>query len=54
MKKHRVVVTGIGVVASNAIGVPAYLEALRQGKSGIQHWEELDKLNLRSQIGGQP
>lgn len=54
MKKHRVVITGIGVVASNAIGVPNFLEALRQGKSGIQHWEELDRLNLRSQIGGQP
>ena len=51
---ETVVITGIGVVTSNAIGVPDYLEALKQGKSGIQHWEELDKLNLRSQIGGQP
>ncbi|MEP1094386.1 MAG: beta-ketoacyl-[acyl-carrier-protein] synthase family protein [Cyclobacteriaceae bacterium] len=54
MKKHRVVITGMGVVASNAIGVPSFLEALKQGKSGIQHWEELNKLNLRSQIGGAP
>jgi 3-oxoacyl-(acyl-carrier-protein) synthase len=54
LKKHRVVITGIGVVASNGIGVPAFLEALREGKSGIKHWEELEKLNLRSQIGGQP
>ncbi len=54
MEKHRVVITGIGVVASNAIGVPDFLEAIREGKSGIKHWEELEKLNLRSQIGGQP
>jgi 3-oxoacyl-(acyl-carrier-protein) synthase len=54
LKKHRVVITGIGVVASNGIGVPAFLEALREGKSGIKYWDELEKLNLRSQIGGQP
>jgi len=44
----------MGVVASNAIGVPSFLEALKQGKSGIQHWDELNRLNLRSQIGGAP
>ncbi len=44
----------MGVVASNAIGVPDYLAAIKQGKSGIKHWDELEKLNLRSQIGGQP
>lgn len=54
MKKHRVVITGIGAITSNAIGVPDYLEALKEGRSGIKHWEELEKLNLRSQIGGQP
>ncbi len=54
MEKHRVVITGIGVVASNAIGTADFLEALKQGKSGIKQWEELEKLNLRSQIGGQP
>ncbi|WP_420317677.1 beta-ketoacyl-[acyl-carrier-protein] synthase family protein [Ekhidna sp.] len=54
MKKHRVVITGLGVVAANAIGVDNYEKALREGKSGIKRWEELEKLNFRSQIGGIP
>lgn len=54
MKKQRVVITGLGVVASNAIGVENFHQAIREGKSGIQYWEELDKLNLRCQIGGAP
>ncbi|MEO1253737.1 MAG: beta-ketoacyl-[acyl-carrier-protein] synthase family protein [Bacteroidota bacterium] len=54
MEKHRVVITGIGVVASNAIGVKNYEKALRKGKSGIKHWEELNKINLKCQIGGAP
>lgn len=47
-------VTGMGVVSSNAIGIKDFEDALRKGKSGIQHWEELEKLNLRCQIGGAP
>ncbi|MEM8938479.1 MAG: beta-ketoacyl-[acyl-carrier-protein] synthase family protein [Bacteroidota bacterium] len=54
MKKHRVVITGIGVVASNAIGVKNFHQALKEGKSGIKKWDELEKLNLRCQIGGAP
>lgn len=54
MKKHRVVITGLGVVSANAIGVDNYEKALREGKSGIKHWEELEKLNLKCQIGGAP
>ncbi|MEQ9402719.1 MAG: beta-ketoacyl-[acyl-carrier-protein] synthase family protein [Cyclobacteriaceae bacterium] len=54
MEKHRVVITGIGVVASNAIGATAFEEALREGKSGIRYWDELEKLNFRCQLGGRP
>ncbi|MEO9870132.1 beta-ketoacyl-[acyl-carrier-protein] synthase family protein [Ekhidna sp.] len=54
MEKHRVVITGLGVVAANAIGVEDFEKALREGKSGIKHWPELDKINLRCQIGGAP
>ena len=54
MEKRRVVITGLGVVASNGIGVEDFMTALKEGKSGIQHWEELAKLNLRCQIGGAP
>src|SRR5712691_11401490 len=35
MTKHRVVVTGIGVVSSIGLGVSAFAEALKTGKSGI-------------------
>lgn len=54
MSEKRVVVTGIGVVAPNALGVKDFNEALQHGKSGIQYWEELNRLNLRCQIGGKP
>ena len=54
MEKHRVVITGLGVVSANAVGVDNYEKALREGKSGIKHWPELDGINLRCQIGGAP
>ncbi|MEM7298645.1 MAG: beta-ketoacyl synthase N-terminal-like domain-containing protein [Bacteroidota bacterium] len=54
MEKKRVVITGLGVVAANAIGVENYEKALREGKSGIKHWQELDDINLKCQIGGAP
>ncbi len=54
MKENRVVVTGIGVVTPNALGVKDFNDALQQGKSGIQYWEELTRLNFRCQIGGVP
>ena len=54
MNKKRVVITGIGVVASNAIGKDAFLKALKEGKSGIKKWNELEELKIRCQIGGVP
>ncbi len=54
MKKYRVVITGLGVVTANAIGVKNFEKALREGKSSIKHWKELEKINLRCQIGGVP
>lgn len=54
MKKHRVVITGLGVTAPNAIGTEDFEKALREGKSGIQHWEESAELNFRCQLGGAP
>jgi len=44
----------MGVVASNAIGKDAFLNALKEGKSGIKKWDELERLKIRSQIGGAP
>lgn len=44
----------MGVVAPNAVGVDAFESALRQGKSGIQFFEESEELNFSCQVGGQP
>lgn len=52
--RKRVVVTGIGVVASNATGVPNFLDSIRKGKSGIKFLPELKDLNFACQIGGIP
>lgn len=50
----RVVVTGIGVVASNGTGVPEFLDSIQKGKSGIRYLPELCDLNFSCQIGGIP
>jgi 3-oxoacyl-(acyl-carrier-protein) synthase len=50
----RIVVTGIGAVAPNGLGIEAYRAALKAGKSGISHHEELKTLNFACQIGGKP
>ena len=54
MNRKRVVVTGLGVVAPNGVGLAAFREALKAGKSGITHIEELKRLNFAAQIGGTP
>lgn len=50
----RIVVTGLGTVAPNGVGIEAYRAALKLGKSGISFREELKKLNFSCQIGGVP
>lgn len=52
--KRRVVVTGIGAVTPNALNAKEFSEALKTGKSGIQKWEDLGRINFKSQIGGKP
>ncbi|MEM9896402.1 MAG: beta-ketoacyl-[acyl-carrier-protein] synthase family protein [Bacteroidota bacterium] len=54
MQKKRVVITGLGVVASNAIGTEAFNKALMEGKSGIKFQPDSEKVNLKCQIGGTP
>jgi 3-oxoacyl-(acyl-carrier-protein) synthase len=54
MDKTRVVVTGLGVVAPNAVGVNDFKEALKSGKSGIRFIEDLEKMNFGCQVGGIP
>ncbi|OGU77011.1 MAG: beta-ketoacyl-ACP synthase [Ignavibacteria bacterium RBG_16_34_14] len=50
----RVVVTGLGVISPNGIGIPAFIEAIKKGKSGIKFLEELKNLNFSCCIGGIP
>jgi 3-oxoacyl-[acyl-carrier-protein] synthase I len=52
--KNRVVVTGLGIVASNACGIVEFSEAIKKGKSGIQHVDELERLNFSCQVAGIP
>ncbi len=53
-KNHRVVITGLGICAPNGVGMTNFEEALRAGRSGIQHIKELEELNFRCQVGGIP
>ncbi len=49
---RRVVVTGIGVITSNGHGKEEFLNALKQGKSGIRFRKELEELKFACQVGG--
>ena len=52
--KHRVVITGMGVVAPNAVGLDNFLKAIQQGKSGITFHQKLQDLKFSCCIGGIP
>ena len=54
MTKNRVVITGMGVVAPNAIGLKNFLEAIKKGKSGIKFHKKLKDLKFSCCIGGVP
>jgi 3-oxoacyl-[acyl-carrier-protein] synthase-1 len=51
---RRVVITGLGVVAPNGVGVPAFTHAIKNGISGIRHDKHLEELKFSCQIAGQP
>jgi len=51
---NRVVITGLGVVSPNAIGIEKFSSAIRNGKSGITYHENLMDLNFSCCIGGVP
>ena len=52
--EDRVVITGMGVVAPNAIGLPNFKKALENGVSGITHQQQLEDLQFSCQIAGLP
>ncbi|MEI6852203.1 MAG: beta-ketoacyl-[acyl-carrier-protein] synthase family protein [Bacteroidota bacterium] len=51
---NRVVVTGIGVVASNGCGKNEFLNSVKNGISGVKNIPDLESLNFGCQIGGIP
>jgi len=50
----RIVITGLGVVAPNGVGISDFTEAIKNGQSGIRHLEELEQLKFSCQIAGKP
>ena len=51
---RRIVVTGLGIVAPNGIGIPAFLNAIQHGISGIKFVPLYEELHMSCQVAGQP
>jgi len=51
---NRVVITGMGIVAPNAIGIASFREAIQSGVSGIKFDKQLEELQFSCQIAGKP
>lgn len=52
--QKRVVITGLGIVAPNGVGLDSFTFALKNGISGIKHDTELERLQFSCQISGKP
>ncbi|TKC06713.1 beta-ketoacyl-[acyl-carrier-protein] synthase family protein [Pedobacter polaris] len=52
--EHRVVITGMGVVAPNAIGLNDFIDAIKNGVSGIEFDQQLADLQFSCQIAAKP
>ena len=50
---HRVVITGIGIVAPNGIGCREFGEAIAEGRSGVSYIESFDTTGLPIKIAGE-
>jgi 3-oxoacyl-(acyl-carrier-protein) synthase len=50
----RIVITGLGVVAPNGVGLDVFTKAIKNGISGIKHDPELERLQFSCQIAGKP
>src|SRR5258708_12359298 len=49
---RRVVITGLGVVSPNGVGVPDFLHSIRNGVSGIRFMPEYEQLNFNFHVTG--
>ncbi|WP_282122713.1 beta-ketoacyl-[acyl-carrier-protein] synthase family protein [Algibacter mikhailovii] len=52
--RNRVVITGLGVVAPNGVGLQAFSKAIKNGVSGVRYHQNLADLNFSCCIGGIP
>ena len=52
-KRNRVVITGMGVVAPNGIGLDAFWKSLLEAKSGIGPITLFDATEFKSRIAGE-
>jgi 3-oxoacyl-[acyl-carrier-protein] synthase II len=53
LKRNRVVITGIGILAPNGIGLNAFWESLLAGRSGIGPITLFDAAGFKSRIAGE-
>src|SRR4029077_1525651 len=53
LKRNRVVVTGIGILAPNGIGIEPFWESLLAGRSGIGPITLFDASGFKSRIAGE-
>ena len=51
---RRVVITGLGVIAPNGTGVPAFLHSIQNGISGLKFVPLYEQLNFNCQVNGMP
>jgi 3-oxoacyl-(acyl-carrier-protein) synthase len=51
---NRVVITGLGVVSPNGVGVPAFLDSIRNGISGVRFIPRYEELGFNCQVTGLP
>src|SRR5437588_12949393 len=52
-QRNRVVVTGMGILAPNGIGLEAFWDSLVAGRSGVGHITRFDASAFRSRIAGE-
>jgi len=52
--KKRVVITGLGVVSPNGVGIPQFTESIKNGVSGIRFFPELRDLSFSCHLGAMP
>lgn len=52
--KNRVVITGLGVVSPNGIGLTEFTHAIKNGISGVEFFPHLKDLGFSCCIGGKP